>query len=183
LRAALGRYFGRTDVVTENGFVGVAFFAAGTEDIAIGGDLDRLAAQPTHDLLVCGEAGAGPAVSESLLIPLEGLRAELAGRAAWQRALDAERDELREQLLALQEIADRRDAALTELRRQCTRLLDQRSDAQDRQEALGLERDQAVERAQRAEKALIDLEAAARRREVEISSLKNELARLRARPR
>ncbi len=183
LRAALGRYFGRTDLVTENAFVGVAFFAAGTDDIAIGGDLDRLAARPTHDLLFCGEAAAAAPVSESLLIPLDGLRAELTRRAAWQKALDAERDELREQLLAVQEVADRRDLALSELRRQSTRLLEQRSDAQDALEALTLERDQAVERAQRAEKALIDLEATVRRREVEVSSLKNELSRLRARPR
>jgi hypothetical protein len=182
LRVRLGRSFGRTDLVTENGFVGVSFFVSGTEDIAIGGDLDRLAARPTHQLLFCtvGEGGPAP-LTESLLIPLDGLRAELARRMAWQKTLDADRDELREQVLALQERSDRTDATLAELRRRSARMLERSSDAQELLETLTLERDQAAERARRAEKAIIDLEAATRRREVEISALKSEIARLRAR--
>jgi hypothetical protein len=180
LQAALGAAFARIDLATENGFVGVSFFVSGTEDIAIGGDLARLAARPTHDLLICSGAAAAP-LTESLLIPLEGLQAELARRATWQKAVDADRDELREQLMALQERFDRTDAALAELRRRAARQLERTSDNQDAIEALTLERDQAVARAQRAEKAVTDLEAAARRRDVEISASKSEIARLRAR--
>ena len=174
-RDRLAALFGRTDVVTENAFVGVSFFVSGTEDIAIGGDLDRLAARPTHELLFCGGAGAAAPLTESLLIPLDGLRSELARRAAWQKAIDADRDELREQLMALQERSDRGDAALAELRRRSARMLERSSDTQEAIEALTLERDQAVTRADRAEKAVIDLEAAARRREVEVSALKLSL--------
>ena len=122
----------------------------------------------------CSAAAPGlPPLSESLLIPLEGLRAELARRAAWHKAVDADRDELREQLMALQERFARTDAALAELRRRAARQLERTSDNQDAVEAMTLERDQAVERAERAEKAVIDQEAAARRRDVEISASKS----------
>jgi hypothetical protein len=181
LRALLRATFVRTEIVAEAPFVGVSFFVSGTDEMALGGDLQRLASSPSHELIFCGrETGSWP-LTESLFIPLDGLRAELSRREAWQRAVDAERDELRETLLCLQEQVDRQGAALTAFRRHNARGLQQSSEREAALETLALEREQVEQRAQRAEKALTDLEVASRRREVEIVALESELARLHAR--
>ena len=179
----LGDGPGRTSKVKETPFVGVSFLAPETEDMAIGGDLARLAAAPSHHLLFVSRAPL-PAwqLPESLFIPLADLQSDLAGRVASQKALDAERDDLREAVMLLQEQVDRREAALAAFRRRSTRRIQETGDVEAALETLALERDQLEQRALRAEKALTELEVATRRREVELSALQAELSRLRGRP-
>jgi hypothetical protein len=174
---------GRTTTVKETPFVGVSFLSPETEDMAIGGDLAHLASTPSHHLLFVSRAPL-PAwqLPESLFIPLEDLAADLARRAALQKEVDAERDDLREALMALQDQVDRREAALAAFRRRSTLRIQEASDTGSALEALALERDQLEQRALRAEKAVTELEVAARRREVELAALETELSRLRDRP-
>ncbi len=170
-------------VVKETPFVGVSFFAPDTEDMAIAGDLGRLAASPTHHLLLLSRAPEPTwRLPESLFIPLDDLRADLSQRAAWEKQLHAERDDLRETAMTLQDQLDRREAALAAFRRRSARRLEETSDLQATLEALTLERDLLEKRAQRAEKAVTDLEVATRRRDVTLAAQDAELTRLRARP-
>jgi hypothetical protein len=183
LETTLAEGFGRATRVTETPFVGVSFIVPDTEEMAIGGDLARLTRAPSHDLLfVTRAAPSAWPLTESLFTPLHDLQTDLQRRAAWQKEADAERDDLREALLVLQDQLEKREAALAAFRRQNAQRLQKTTDTEGALEALSLEREQLEQRAQRAEKALTDLEVATRRREVEIAALEVELARLRARP-
>jgi hypothetical protein len=181
LRHMLSGPFARTDTVAEAPFVGVSFFVSGTEEMALGGDLQQLASSPSHELLFCMRAAGTWPITESLFIPLEGLRAEVTRCQAWQAAVDSERDELREALFRLQEQVDRQDAALVTFRRRHARSLERTSEGEALIEALALEREQLEQRAREAEKALTELEVESRRRQVELLTLEREIVRLHAR--
>jgi hypothetical protein len=183
LAALLGGGYLRTTTVAETPFVGVAFFVPTTDDMAVGGDLAGLATAPSHHLLLATRAPA-PAwqLSESLFVPLDELGTDLARRAGWQKQVDAERDDLRETLMSLQDEIERRQAGLTAFRRRLARHLQQTTDSEGALEALALERDQLEQRALRAENALTEMEVTSRRRQVELAALETELSRLRARP-
>jgi SAM-dependent methyltransferase len=210
LAALVAPHFARADLVAETPFLGASFFVPGTDEIAVNEDLTRLAASPRHVLLFCTPAAQAPwQLPESLLVPLDGL-AELEAASARVMALDAElsrladagsrlsdevarleasarelgleRDGLRETLMSLQDQGDRREAALSSVRRESERHLKQISDDATALEMLAMERDRAQRRAEEAERKAGEMEVALKRREVELARLERELARLRARP-
>jgi hypothetical protein len=183
LAALVGEGFARTSTVKETPFVGVSFFAPDTDEMAVGGDLARLATAPSHHLVMVSRApGSAWQLPESLFVPLTDLRADLTRRLAWEKELHAERDDLREATLTLQDQLERREAALAAFRRRSARRLEDTAALEGALETLALERDQLEKRALRAEKALTELEVTARRREVELAAQEAELARLRTRP-
>lgn len=199
----LGEHFGRADIVAETPFLGVSFFAPGTEDIAVNEEFTQLAAVPLHNLVFCSRSEhATWQLAESLLVPVEGRLAELEAAAARAPALESEstrlraevarlealvrevaqeRDSLRETAMTYQDQHDGRDAVLAALRREAARHLKQISEDATALEMATLERERAERRAERAEQTVAELEVSLKRREVEVAGLERELTRLRGR--
>jgi len=160
-------------IIGETSFLGVSFLLEGSEDMAIAGDLAGLAAGVRRQLVVCGRQAEVPWLPrESVLVPVAD-----PGYVARLRQLTAENDELRERLLVLEEEREGREQAIRALRRDAERHLGWVTGSETAAELALAERDQTLERARAAERALADAEAALRRRSMEVAALNRELAR------
>lgn len=191
----LRRHFATVEAVAEARLEGVSFSVPSVDDVAMNEALSPVAGEPSHYVVFCTAARHVVwQLPESLLVPvgtgagsasaaeLAALRAEVAALTDRHRAACAERDGLREQAMTLRDQADRREEALSALRREVDRHLRQLSDAAAAAELAHLERDRAARRAASAEHALESLAAEVQRLRAEVAALDRELARLRAAP-
>lgn len=173
LLAQLRARYPTVTIIGETSFLGVSFLLEGSDDMAIAGDLAGLAAGVRRQLVVCARQAEAPWLPrESVLVPVAD-----PGYVARLRQLTAENDELRERLLVLEEEREDREHSVRALRRDAERHLGWVTGSETAAELALAERDQAVERARAAERALADAEAALRRRSMELAALHRELAR------
>jgi hypothetical protein len=190
--------FAEIKVVEELAFGGVSFRVAGTEDMAIVGDLSPLMAPADHEIWIASvSAGGLPELSESLLVPLPGFPEAPAGRdgepdedehaALVQRLADAEaalsaaertRDEALLAAAARDDRAAVAETTVSSLRATVERQLRQLADVEVTLARLIAERDEAVGRSDAADARVHTAEAALRRREWEIDALRREVQRL-----
>ncbi|HEY0710814.1 MAG TPA: methyltransferase domain-containing protein, partial [Polyangia bacterium] len=190
--------FAEIRVVEELAFGGVSFRVAGTEDMAIVGDLSPLMAPADFEIWIASvSAGGLPELSESLLVPLPGfpgsgpapepgddgegasqLAQRLAEAEAELRAAERARDEARLGAVARDDREAIAQTTVTSLRATVERQLRQLAEVEVTLARLRAERDEAVSRFDAADARIHTAEAALRRREWEIDALRREVQRL-----
>jgi hypothetical protein len=200
LEGALAERFPCLARVGESPFVGVFYAVGDSEEMAIAGNLARLADGSGPQIAFCGSGPTpGWSLPESLFIPVGGYEALVAAAERGQEAareverlrqvqadsgprlvaLSVEVDELREALLTRQDRSDESEAALGAIRREAGRHLAAIATQAERLEQLAREQAAAERRATAAEQALAEAEVTLRRRAMEIAALERELDRLR----
>ena len=187
-------HFGPIQVVGEVPLAGLSFVLPDLDDVAVNEQLAPIAADPTHLVALCAPPFSPQPwqVPESLLVPLRpapavaasgptvvdvaALRDEVEELAARHQAAALERDALRESLMTAQDQADRHEAALSGLRREAERLLQQAADASAETELARLERDRQVRRAAELERTVEALTAELRERASQLAARDREMA-------
>ncbi len=178
-------HFATVQVVAETPLQAISFSIAGIEDVAVNEAISPIAGTPSHLVVFCTPGDKTPwQLPESLLVPVggpgtdapdrdrESLRAELAALTARHQAACRERDELRETAAGLEDEGDRKEEALSSLRRAIDRQLGQASELASALEMAALDRQQADRRAASAERALETLSAEAQRLRAELAALR-----------